>query len=63
MQLSDISFSAITDSADRRAVLEFQAEQARERQEQERQAAVENLQLKKFNHRRKFQRALFENKD
>lgn len=39
------------------------AEQAAaEEQEMERQSAVESLQLKKFNHRRKFQRVLFENK-
>jgi hypothetical protein len=38
------------------------AEADRDREEQERQEAVESLQLKKFNHRKKFQRALFESK-
>jgi hypothetical protein len=38
------------------------AEADRDRLEQERQEAVESLQLKKFNHRKKFQRALFESK-
>jgi hypothetical protein len=33
-----------------------------QREIEERQAAVESLQLKKLNHRRKFQRALFDHK-
>lgn len=33
-----------------------------EQREQERQAAVESLQLKKFNHRRKFQTVIFQHK-
>jgi len=49
-----------TDSSSRRAALQAQLAEDQERQELERQAAVENLQLKKFNHRRKFQRVLFE---
>jgi hypothetical protein len=56
--LKIVNFFAVTAEA---AQKESTAEQE-QRENEERQAAVESLQLKKFNHRRKFQRALFDHK-